>query len=93
MVHEVASAVTVPVLGVGGIVSATDVLEFLVAGASAVQIGTANFTDPACMVRVLEELTALVEGDGVTVAELVGSLQVGGAAARDDGRASRVNVP
>ena len=83
MVHEVASAVQVPVLGVGGIASATDVLEFVVAGASAVQIGTANFADPACMIGILDELTTLVEEAGTTIAGLVRSLRTTGSEAPD----------
>lgn len=74
MVHEVASAVDVPILGVGGIASAEDVMEFLVAGASAVQVGTANFVDPACMLRLLDELPRLLESQGTTVQGLIGAM-------------------
>jgi len=74
MVHEVARAVRVPVIGVGGIASAEDVLQFLVAGASAVQIGTANFVDPASMTRILADLRQQLDAAHTTVAELVGSL-------------------
>ena len=70
MVHEVAKAVDVPVLGVGGIASATDVLEFLAAGASAVQVGTASFTDPQAMVRIVAELRELLAGEQTSVAEV-----------------------
>lgn len=71
MVHEVARVVDVPILGVGGIASAEDVLEFLVAGASAVQVGTTNFVDPASMVRLVDELPGLLEEQGATVRGLV----------------------
>lgn len=81
MVHEIATAVGIPVIGVGGVTSAEDVLEFLVAGASAVQLGTANFVDPAVMVGVLDELERLVAEADTTVRELVGSLTGGGGAA------------
>jgi dihydroorotate dehydrogenase (NAD+) catalytic subunit len=71
MVYEVARAVDVPILGVGGIATAEDVLEFLVAGAAAVQVGTANFVDPARMVRLVGEVAALLEAEGATVRGLV----------------------
>lgn len=51
MVWQVAKAVKIPVVGLGGIMCATDAIEFLLAGASAVQIGTANFIDPAITVK------------------------------------------
>jgi dihydroorotate dehydrogenase (NAD+) catalytic subunit len=75
MVWEIARAVRVPVIGVGGIATATDVLEFLVAGASAVQIGTQSFVDPGVHVRVLAELESLVRHERTTVRGLVGSLR------------------
>jgi dihydroorotate dehydrogenase (NAD+) catalytic subunit len=54
MVWQVANAVNIPVIGMGGIMSASDALEFLLAGASAVQIGTASFIDPQASVKILE---------------------------------------
>lgn len=57
MVQEVASAVDVPLIGIGGIASATDALEFIIAGASAVQIGTANYYDPTVTVKVIDGLS------------------------------------
>jgi dihydroorotate dehydrogenase (NAD+) catalytic subunit len=77
MVHQVARAVAIPVIGVGGIATAEDVLQFLVAGASAVQVGTANFVDPACMPRLLAELRALLEREQTSVRELIGTLRAG----------------
>ncbi len=73
MVYEVARAVRVPVIGVGGASCAEDVLEFVCAGASAVQIGTAMFTDPALMVNVVDELQRLLAANGATIASLRGA--------------------
>jgi dihydroorotate dehydrogenase (NAD+) catalytic subunit len=56
MVHEVVRAVRIPVIGIGGIVSGADALEFLLLGARAVQVGTATFTDPRATARIVEEL-------------------------------------
>src|SRR6266478_5122767 len=64
LVWRVAQNVKVPVIGVGGIRSIDDVMEFLVAGASAVQIGTANFFDPTVSVRVVEQLPAALADAG-----------------------------
>src|SRR5207302_890470 len=58
LVWHVARQVRVPIIGVGGIATTDDVMEFLVAGASAVQLGTVNFYDPTACVRVVEELPA-----------------------------------
>ena len=55
-VHQVAQRLDVPIVGVGGIATIDDVMEFLVAGATAVQIGTANFYDPQVSMRLLEQL-------------------------------------
>jgi dihydroorotate dehydrogenase (NAD+) catalytic subunit len=64
-VHEVSGAVTIPVVGMGGIVSATDALEFLVAGASCVQVGTANFARPDAPMRVAAGIEAWCRAHGV----------------------------
>lgn len=75
MVHQVSRAVAIPVVGLGGIVTGEDAAEFLLAGAAAVQVGTANFLDPAACVRVAAELEAFCVAQGVAaVAELVGGL-------------------
>ncbi|MBL6714122.1 MAG: dihydroorotate dehydrogenase [Pirellulales bacterium] len=75
-VYQVRQAVEIPIVGVGGIATLDDVMEFLVTGASAVQIGTASFTDPTAAGRLLEQLpTALTEAGASTVADLVGTLQ------------------
>jgi dihydroorotate dehydrogenase (NAD+) catalytic subunit len=72
---ECARAVRIPVVGCGGIVAAADVLEFLVAGCRAVQVGTASFGDPGVLARLAAEVDALLDGAGVaSAAELVGTL-------------------
>jgi dihydroorotate dehydrogenase (NAD+) catalytic subunit len=77
MTHQVSQAVSVPVIGVGGIACAMDALEFLIAGASAVQVGTANFVDPSAMITVIEGLEAFCIEEGVDdINQLIGSLQV-----------------
>ena len=65
MVHSVCKQVHVPVIGIGGIYTAEDVLEFMMAGASAVQIGTVNFNDPLAGKNVLEDLSALCQREGI----------------------------
>jgi dihydroorotate dehydrogenase (NAD+) catalytic subunit len=77
MVWEVARALPdLPVIGIGGIASAEDALEFLVAGASAVQVGTATFYDPTASERILDDLTRHLETIGATsVREVVGTLR------------------
>lgn len=76
MVWEVHSAVKVPILGMGGIASGRDAAQMLLAGATAVAVGAATFADPMAPVRVLEELSALCEGQGLSsVTELTGAIQ------------------
>lgn len=78
-VYQVAQAVRAPVMGIGGIATIDDVMEFLVAGASAVQIGTANFYNPKVSIQVLEALPAAVASLGAaSVREIVGTLQTTG---------------
>jgi dihydroorotate dehydrogenase (NAD+) catalytic subunit len=73
MVYQVAQAVRVPVVGLGGILSTEDALEFIMAGASAVQIGTGIFVDPATPARVIQGLADFAEREGVSrLEELVG---------------------
>jgi len=75
-VYQVARAVRIPLVGIGGIATIDDVLEFLVAGASAVQIGTANYYDPTVTMKLLDALPhALAEAGVASVAELAGTLQ------------------
>jgi dihydroorotate dehydrogenase (NAD+) catalytic subunit len=74
MVWDVYEAVSVPVIGMGGIASANDAIEFLLAGASAVAVGTANFVDPAAMTRVLDGIEAYCRERGVErVSDIVGA--------------------
>ncbi len=75
MVHELARDVRIPVVGVGGIMSGEDALEFLVAGARAVQVGTATFYDPRAPLRIAEEVARWCRAHGVAaVSELIGTL-------------------
>lgn len=77
MVWQVAKAVKIPVIGLGGISSATDAVEFLLAGASAIQIGTANFIDPAISAKVAKGIVEYCERQGVEdVNELVGGIRL-----------------
>jgi dihydroorotate dehydrogenase (NAD+) catalytic subunit len=78
LVWRVAQQVGVPVIGVGGIATLDDVMEFLVAGASAVQLGTVNFYAPTASLRILDGLPAALETLGVgSVREVVGILRTG----------------
>ncbi|MBO7291324.1 MAG: dihydroorotate dehydrogenase, partial [Bacteroidaceae bacterium] len=77
MVWQVAKAVKIPVIGLGGISSATDAIEFMLAGASAIQIGTANFIDPAITVKVADGIEEYLTRHGFkSVSEIVGALEV-----------------
>lgn len=77
MVWQVAKAVKVPVIGMGGIMSGQDAIEFLLAGASAVMVGTANFVNPRAMESVAEELQEYMLKRGLkNVTELVGKVRV-----------------
>ncbi len=75
MVYQVAQVVKIPVIGMGGIACLTDVLEFLIAGASAVQIGTANFVNPAVSGEMVRRLDKYLQQNNHTLKDLVGSLQ------------------
>lgn len=75
-VYEVSKAVSIPIFGIGGIASATDALEFILAGASAVQVGTMNFVDPLISVKIAEGIESYCRTNAVNdVGELVGALQ------------------
>jgi dihydroorotate dehydrogenase (NAD+) catalytic subunit len=77
MVYEVARAVTIPVIGLGGIVTAEDVVEFLLAGATAVQVGTASYADPRAVERIAGGLESWCRSHHVErVASLTGALDV-----------------
>ncbi len=76
-IHQVAQVTDVPLIGIGGISSLDDVMEFLVAGASAVQIGTANYYDPTLTMNLLDQLPVTLSSAGVSrVDELVATLQL-----------------
>ncbi len=76
-VFQVARAVAIPIMGIGGIATIDDVMEFLVAGATAVQIGTANFYNPTVTMRLLDELPeALAQLGAAGVSDVVGTLEV-----------------
>jgi dihydroorotate dehydrogenase (NAD+) catalytic subunit len=77
MVYEAARAVKIPVIGLGGIATGEDAAEFLVAGASAVEVGTATFWDPGSPVRIARELDKFLQEEKVAnVRDLVGTLQL-----------------
>jgi dihydroorotate dehydrogenase (NAD+) catalytic subunit len=74
-VHQISRAVKTPVIGIGGIATIGDVMEFIVAGATAVQIGTANFYNPRVTMQLLDALPAAVNQLGAkSVTEIVGTL-------------------
>jgi dihydroorotate dehydrogenase (NAD+) catalytic subunit len=76
MVYEAAQAVKIPVIGLGGIASGTAAAEFMIAGASAVEVGTASFWDPQAPVRVARELDAFLQQENIShAADLVGTLR------------------
>lgn len=77
IVWQVARAVDIPIIGVGGIQSVDDAMEFLVAGARAVQVGTANFYDPGLANRMVRQMNDLLQDQGLTeIGQIVGTLQL-----------------
>lgn len=73
MIHQVSQAVTIPIIGMGGITSAEDVVEFFLAGASSVAVGTANFVDPFVCPTIIDQLPCLLDELGVNhISELIG---------------------
>jgi dihydroorotate dehydrogenase (NAD+) catalytic subunit len=77
-VYQVSQAVSIPLVGIGGIATIDDVMQFLVTGASAVQIGTANYYDPTVSMRILDELPGALKEAGVNrAADVVGTLESG----------------
>ena len=78
MVWQVSQVVKIPVIGMGGIMDATDAIEFILAGASAIQVGTANFIDPQVSVKIIEGIEEyLVQHNIEFITELVGALKIG----------------
>ena len=77
MVWQVAQAVKVPIIGMGGIASATDAIEFLLAGASAVEVGTYNFVDPSVTTQIVDGIEDYMHRHGFTdIQDLIGALQI-----------------
>lgn len=77
MVWQVSRAVKLPIIGIGGITTATDALEFLLAGATAVQVGTANFMSPAASQQIAADIGKYLRENGISgVKELIGALRV-----------------
>lgn len=76
MVWQVAKAINIPVSGLGGIMTGTDAIEFMIAGASTVQVGTANLADPTAMERIVREMDEWCDKNGVKdINEIVGTLK------------------
>jgi len=76
MVWQVAKAVKIPVIGLGGIMNARDAIEFILAGATAVQIGTANFIDPTVTIKVIDGINEYLDRHGFkSVTEIIGALE------------------
>jgi len=77
MVWQVYNAVKIPVIGMGGIMNATDAIEFMLAGSTAIQVGTANFIDPQVSVKIIDGIKSYCEENGFSsVRDLVGALEV-----------------
>ncbi|MBE3098861.1 MAG: nitronate monooxygenase, partial [Planctomycetes bacterium] len=88
MVYECWRAVKIPIIGIGGIASARDVLEFMIAGATAVQVGTASFVDPFIWPKLAGGLQDYLERHGLTrITDVIGSLRLG--RPTDDGSTAR----
>jgi dihydroorotate dehydrogenase (NAD+) catalytic subunit len=72
--YQVAQAVSIPIIGAGGITNWQDALEFLMAGASSVQVGTATFADPLAPLKVIEGLAAYVKDQGLaSIRDVIGA--------------------
>ena len=77
MVWQVSKAVSVPVIGLGGIMNATDAIEFMLAGASAIQVGTANFVDPTVSVKIVDGINEYLDRHGFeSVKDIIGALEI-----------------
>jgi len=77
MVWQVSKAVSVPVIGLGGIMNATDAIEFMLAGASAIQVGTANFVDPTVSVKIVDGINDYLDRHGYeSVKDIIGALEI-----------------
>ena len=77
MVWQVAKAVRIPIVGLGGITNATDAIEFLLAGASAIEVGTANFMDPAVTGKIVDGINDYLDRHGfASVRDIIGALEI-----------------
>lgn len=77
MVWQVAQTVNIPIIGIGGIMNATDAIEFILAGASAVQVGTANFIDPKVTIKIIEGINEYLNRHNFqSIKEIIGKLQM-----------------
>jgi len=77
MVWQVYNAVKIPVIGLGGIMNATDAIEFIIAGATAIQVGTANFIDPQVSVKIVASIQEYMERHHIkSISEIIGSLKI-----------------
>ena len=75
MVWQVYNAVKIPIVGIGGIMNATDAIEFLLAGSSAIQVGTANFIDPQISIKIIDGIEDYCKKNGISqVSDLIGGL-------------------
>jgi dihydroorotate dehydrogenase (NAD+) catalytic subunit len=78
MVYQVVQSVSIPVIGLGGIMDYRDALEFLIAGARAIQVGTANFVDPDASIKVLDGIRNFCMENGIAhLDQLIGTFQTG----------------
>lgn len=76
MVYQAASRLRIPVIGIGGISSALDALEFMICGARAVQVGTASLVDPEATIRIIEDLEDYCEKKGIArIEEIIGTIK------------------
>ncbi|MBN2414033.1 dihydroorotate dehydrogenase [candidate division KSB1 bacterium] len=76
-VFELCQKISIPVIGIGGIASTTDALEFLVAGATAIQVGTANFYDPCASVKIVQGITGYCRENNIEkISDIIGSLNI-----------------
>jgi len=77
MVYQVAQRVQIPIVGIGGIVSGNDALEYMIAGASAIEVGTANFVDPESTKNIIRDLEAYCRKNGIqSIEQIIGTLKV-----------------
>ena len=77
IVYQVAQRVQIPIVGIGGIVSANDALEYMIAGASAIEVGTANFVDPESTEKIIHDLDVYCRENGIqSIRQIIGTLKV-----------------